>query len=331
MTRKVYAGALLSSALSLVALRSDAGSAALIVSLDPTQGQLPESITVDDDGSVLFSMSVARQVWKVIPDGLHAPQLVASLPVTAGAFTTGIKVGPDRHIYVCSAGFSPTDAASHVWRVSRDGTVTDFADLDDNGFPNDLVFDDEGILYVTDSTLGLVYKIGHEGKPSIWLQDPRLVGNTAHPLLGTTSFGADGIVLNRDERRLYIDNFDFGEVFRVHIDDDGNPGPLELFVSDPQLAGSDGLAFDARGDLYAAVNVQNQIAVIGRDGAISIVSSGAPFDNPSSVVFGPSGEARKTLYIGSFAVAHAFGITPGTPMPNLASIRVPFPGLPLSF
>lgn len=332
MTRKLYAGVLLSSALSLVALRSDAVSATLIVALDPTQGQLPESITIDDDGTVLFSMSTARAVWKVIPDGLHAPVLITPLPVAAGAFTSGIKVGPDGHIYVCSAGFSPTLAASHVWRVSQNGTFEDFVDLDNNGFPNDLVFDFAGNLFVTDSTLGLIYKIDHEGHSSIWLEDPRLIGNVAHPLLVVAAFGADGLAFDADQRTLYVDNFDFGEIFRVHVGDDGTPGPLELFVSDPRLAGSDGLAFDLIGNLYAAVNAQNQVAVIAPNGFISIVTAGAPLDNPSSLVFGPLfSKASNTLYIGNFAISQAIGISPGTPMPSLTSIRVPIPGLPLLF
>jgi sugar lactone lactonase YvrE len=333
MTRKLYAGVLLSSALSLVALRSDADSASLIVALDPALGQLPESITIEDDGTVLFSMSVARAVWKVIPDGLHAPELIAPLPVATGAFTSGIKVGPDGNIYVCSAGFSPALAASHVWRVSPDGaTVTDFADLNNDGFPNDLVFDFEGNLFVTDSTLGLVYKIDRQGTPIVWLSDPRLVGNVAHPLLIIAAFGADGLAFDALQQNLYIDNFDFGEIFRVQVGFDGTPGPLELFVSDPRLAGSDGLAFDLAGHLYAAVNAQNQVANIAPDGTIAIVTAGPPLDNPSSLAFGPLfSPARNTLYIGSFAISQDIGIAPGTPMPNLSSIPVPIPGLPLVF
>jgi sugar lactone lactonase YvrE len=328
MRSKVYGGFLLISALSLIARRSEAAPIAVLAQFDPSQGQLPESITRDHQGNVLLSMAVAHTIFKIVPDGQHAAVPVATLPVAAGAFSVGIKVGRDGDIVACSAAFDPALDASHVWRISSSGAVSDLAHLNANGFPNDLVFDDDGDLFVTDSALGLIYKIDDDGSFRVWLSDPRLVGNPQHPLVGSP-FGANGIVFDESERRLYVDNLDFGEIFRVRVDEDGSPGPLELFVSDPQLAGADGLAFDEKGHLYVAVNAQNHIAKINRDGAVSIVAQGAPLDSPSSLVFGPEREDATTLFISSFAIAQAIGVAPGVPMPSLDSIQVPFGGLRL--
>jgi sugar lactone lactonase YvrE len=328
MIRHVSAGLLLASAVSLVALRSDAGSVSLIASFNPAQSQLPESITIDEEGTVFLSMSVAATVYKIIPDGHHSAVPFAPLPVAAGGVAVGLKLGPDDHLYAVSAAFDPALDASHVWRISPSGAVSEYAHLDPNGFPNDLAFDDDGDLFVTDSKLGLVYKIDPARQVSVWLSDPRLVGDvtTANPT--GVPYGADGIAFDKYGRHLYVDNFDFGEVFRVAIDDQDAPGPLELVASDPRIVGADGMAFDEEGDLYLAVNKQNQIAVLHPDGAISVVASGAPLDNPSSLVFGPAGCASNTLFISSFAIGEA--LTGGTPRPSLDATFVPFPGLPLS-
>jgi sugar lactone lactonase YvrE len=329
MRSKILGGLLLFSALSLVASRSDAAGVATIVALDPAQGQLPESITIDDEGTVFLSMAPAAAVWKVIPDGDHAPVLLAALPVAAGALSTGVKIGKSGDAYVCTGASDPTLDASHVWRISQDGTIWDVSHLDANGFPNDLAFDDEGDLFVTDPKRGVVYRIDSEGHAEIWLSDPILMGNVVAPVLPGMPFGADGIAFDRHKRNLYIGNLDFGEILRVRVGHDGAPGELEVFASDPALVGADGIAFDREGDLYVAVNAQNQIVRIDGDGVLTTVARGAPLDNPSSLVFSPERGSRRTLYVASFAVSQALGIVPGPPQPSLDALEVPFAGLPL--
>lgn len=300
----------------------------VVAPFDPNQGQLPESIALNTDGEILLSMAGAHSIFKIVPDGQHAAVPFATLPVAAGAFSVGVKIGPSGDIFACTAAFSPALDASHVWRITQSGAVSDLAHLDPAGFPNDIAFDDGGNLFVTDSALGLIYKIAPDGSFAVWLRDARLLGNPQHPLVGSP-FGANGIVFNKQDRRLYVDDTDFGTVFRVKVAQDGSPGPLELFVSDPRLAGADGLAFDDKGHLYLAANIQNQIARIDRNGNIEIVAQGAPLDTPSSFAFGPEGDDGTTLFISSFAIAQAIGVAPGVPMPSLDSIQVPFGGLPL--
>jgi sugar lactone lactonase YvrE len=318
----------LCAALSLFAVRSDAADITLVASFDPTQGELPESITRDDEGNIILSFATAHTIATLIPDGAHTPVPLAVLPVPAGAFSVGVKVGPDGDVFALTAAFNPALDASALWRISRDGVVSEVAHLNANGFPDDLVLDDDGNFFVTDPALGLIYKIDQEGSTSVLLSDPRLLGNPAHPLIGAP-FGVNGIAFDRGERHLYFDNTDFGEVFRVRIGDDGEPGPLELFASDPQLDGADGIAFDEAGHLYVAVDSQNQIAKVDRDGSVTVVAAGAPLDSPSSLVFGHERPDGTRLFISSFAIAEAIGLRPGTPQPSLDSIRTPIGGLPL--
>jgi sugar lactone lactonase YvrE len=333
MRSKIVGSALFSAAtaaLSLFPRTSEAATVTLVAAFDPNQGQLPESITRDFDGNVILSMAGAHTIAKIIPDGQHAPVNIATLPVASGAFSLGVKVSEDGDIFACSAAFSASLDAAHVWRISPSGAVSEFAHLDAAGFPNDLVFDEDGNVYVTDSALGQIYKIDPAGTPAVWLRDSRLLGNAQHPPLGVAPFGANGIAFDRHQRVLYVDDTDFGAVYRVRVREDGSPGSRELFVSDPSLVGADGIAFDERGGLYVASNLQGHIVRIDRHGGLAVVAQGAPLDFPSSFAFGPERECGgTTLFISSFAIGEAIGIAPGAPHPSLDSIQVPFGGLPL--
>ncbi len=297
-----------------------------IASFDPSLGQLPESVTVDDQGN--FYLSMSNTVQRLSPDGTLS--LFAQLPIPAGSFALGVKFGPDGALYVASGSFNPADDASWVFKVDGTGAVTPLAHLDANGFPNDIAFDDAGNLYVTDPFLALLWKITPAGQATIWLADPLLAGNPDQPALLLHAFGADGIAMDRARRNLYVGNIDAGSIVRVPIGDDGSAGAPEVFAQDALIVGCDGIAFDEQENLYVAVNGQDQIAVVDRKGAVSLVARGGPLDSPSSLVFGPRENNRRNLYISNFAVLRAFGVKAGAPHPGLLVLPVPVPGLPLS-
>jgi sugar lactone lactonase YvrE len=328
MRRSLLLGFALSSLVSFAAVRSDAAAPTVVYTLDPSQGQLPESITADDDGNVYLSMS--NKVWKASLDGSRAPVLFAQLPIPPGAFALGLKVGYDGYLYAGSGSFNPADDASHVWRISPSGAVSEYAHLDPNGFPNDLAFDDNGYLYVTDPTFGILYRVDPGGgNATVWLDDPLLQGNPAAPVFVVRPFGCDGIAFDKKKRDLYLGNLDYGEILRVHVGDDDEPAGTSVFASDPRLIGNDGIAFDKKGTLFVAVNAQNQIAAIDGAGGVSIIAQGGALDGPSSLVFGTKGNDKKNLYISSFAIAEALGLAPGAPRPSLLKLPMTYGGLSL--
>jgi sugar lactone lactonase YvrE len=306
-------------------MRTDAAGLTVIATLDPSQGQLPESITADDAGNVYLSMSTT--VWKVSPDGQHAPAPFATLPVAANGitFALGLKFGPDGYLYVPSASFNPADDAARVWRISPSGQVTEYAHLDPNGFPNDLAWDDDGHLFVTDPWLGLIYEVDAPGHAAVWLSDPLLAGNPAAPVFGFHTFGVDGIAFDGNKKNLYVGNLDYGEIIRIPVGKDGGAGDPAVFAGDARLVGADGIAFDKNENLYVAVNAQNQIAVVDRKGEVGVIAQGGPLDGPSSLVWGKHGSDKKTLYISSFAIAEA--LTGGVPHPSLLAMPTPHGGL----
>lgn len=316
---------------SLVSGQQALSTVAVVASFDPSQGQLPESVAADDRGNFYFSMG--NTVQRLSASGQLS--LYAQLPTSASSNSGGVKFGPDGALYVTSAAFDPTLDAAAVYRVSPRGQVTQLAHLDATGFPNDLAFDDDGNTFVTDPFLGQLWRIDCQGQASVWLNHPLLAGNPQNPALIVHSFGVDGIAFDQDKRNLYVGNFDQGSILRIPVSRSGQPGTPQIFASDARLRGADGIAFDKKENLYVAVNVQDQVAVIDKRGAVSLVAQGGPLDGPSSLVFGTGGgndqgrhgDDKKTLYIANFAISRAFGLQPGTPHPSLAKVPVPNAGL----
>ncbi len=293
---------------------------------DPQQGLFPESVARDANGDLILSMAPQHTLWKFVTDGSETLVPLATLPVPEGASAIGVKIGADQEIYACTAALDPTLDAAHVWRVTPSGATSLHASLNPYGFPNDIAIDDDGNLFVTDSVLGAVYQISPAGSVSTWLDDAQLSGDPSGPVVGLP-FGANGIALDRRDRHLYITNTDRGEVYRVRIRHDGSAGRLVVFASDPVLVGADGIALDAVGRLYVAVNAQNSVARISRRGHVSIVAQGGVLDGPSSVAFSSDGPRRSELYVTSFALGTLLG--GGVPKPSLETLPVRFGGLPL--
>ncbi len=296
----------------------------IVETFDPQQGELPESVTADDAGNLY--VSVGGTLCKLTTD--HQLSLLATLPIPQGAVSLGVKVGPDGFLYVSSAGFPPSPPAPFVWRVSPAGDVSLFASFPEESIPNDLAFDPRGDLYVTDSALGQIWKIDPAGSPPVWLADPLLQGDPAHPAAVVSALGANGIAFDRSRRHLYVGNTDFGRILRIGIQR-GRAHGIEVVASSDVLVGADGIAFDATGTLYVAVNTTDRIVTVNKKGEVSLLVEGAPLDSPSSLVFGTRCPNRRTLYFTNFAIQRAIGVKPGTPQPSLASVPVPFPGLDL--
>lgn len=296
-----------------------------LVTFNPSLGELPESVTADDFGNLYISVGGTIRKF----DTAHHLSTLATVPIPAGAFSVGVKVGPDGYIYMASGALFTEPNAAYIWRISpATGKAKVFATLPPASFPNDMAFDERGQLYVTDSFLGQIWKIDSRGNPSVWLQDARLLGNPLAPVPVFHAFGANGVALDASQRHLYVGNTDYGRILRVEIRG-GKAGAVEVVAESELLKGADGIALDERGTLYVAVNAHDRIATVDPRGGISVYAEGAPFDAPSSVVFGRGCRGERTLYLSSFALYRANGFIPGTPQPAIQSIPVPFAGLDL--
>ena len=279
---------------------------------------IPESVTTDDSGTVYVSNG--SSVLFRPPGGAFSTFATLPLPVAA----LGVKVGPDGCVYNASTSLSAV-AGAFVWRMCGAGSVEAFAELDHAGAPNDLAFDDDGNLFVTDPVLGRIYEIDPTGTPRVLLEHPLLLGEPTSPALVFRPLGVNGIAFDRTQRRLYVSNTDRGEILRF---EPGDAAP-RVFASDARLRGADGIAFDRSGDLLVAVNAVDALMALDKHARLRVLASGTPLDAPSSVAFGATRGDRRTLYVTSSAFSRTLGFQPGTPQPALLTLRVSTPGLPL--
>ncbi len=322
--RKIQRVSILSS-LCLLLMARPAQSLEEIAAFNPVNGELPESITIDHSGNLYFSLAGAGEIRKLTPAGQMTT--IGTLPIAA--FALGVKVGPDGCVYNVSTSLSSSPSGAFVWRICTEGVVEEFAALDPNGGPNDLAFDHDGNLYVTDPFLGQIWKVTSDGRASVWLQHPLLQGNPVAPVLVFHEIGVDGIAFDANKEHLYVGNLDQGTIVRITLRAHGSAGDVDVFVSDPLLSGVDGIAFDQKGNLFAAVNAQDRLASIDDAGRITVLDQGGLLDGPSSVVFGTAPSDQHTLYIASSAFSRAFGFQSGTPHPALLSTKIKHKGLPL--
>ena len=295
----------------------------VVLDFNPALGQLPESITADSSGNI-YASNVSGAIQKIDP-ATHSFTTIATVPLPAGGNLTGIKVGPDGNIYVCSDSFSPTPPAAFIWKVSpQTGAVSLFSTLDPNGFPNDIAFQDDGSMLVVDPFLALIYHIDTAGNPTVFLADPLFAGNPAAPAFGIHDFGVDGIAFDSNKKNLFVGVVDFGRIIQVAMD--GKDGPqLSVVAEDPALVGVDGIAIDRRGTIWCAVNTQDRVATVDQQGAISVIAQGPPLDGPSSFAFGTAHGEKKTLYFTNFAISRF--LTGQVAHPAILSMPAQVPGL----
>lgn len=325
MRHSIFTSVSLALSLGAITVMATPGPLSVVATFNPAAAELPESVTLDDDGT--FYMSMERSVRRLSPG--NNLEVLANIPIPAGAFVNGVKIGPNGDVYAVSGGFSSSPPAAFVWRIEENGTVHQVAATDPSGFLDDLAFDDDDNLYATDSLLGVIWKISPCGAVTPWLTSPLLLGDPAHPAVVISPFGAVGIAFDAKQRNAYVANLDRGAIVRIPIDKHGAAGAPEVFVQSPLLVGADGIAFDKEGTLWVGVQVQDRVATVAPNGAISVILQGGLLDAPASLVFGTRGKDQKTLYIANFAINRALGTQPGTPRPALLAFPVGVKGQPL--
>src|SRR5262249_28966849 len=153
---------------------AQAASAKLPVITTFTRNHFPESLAIDGQGNLYASLDYIGQVVQVTPGGQQ--HLVASFDVGAG-FLTGLAFDPSGNLYVADATFEASPTPPGVFRIGAGGAVTRVAALPTFSFPNGLAFHD-GSLYISDSSLGVIWRLPPGGNPTVWLKDPLLAPKT---------------------------------------------------------------------------------------------------------------------------------------------------------
>lgn len=182
---------------------------------------------------------------------------------------------------------------------------------------NDLTFDWQGNLYITDSFQATIFKVPRGGGPAtIWFQSPQLEGIPFY-------IGLNGLAISPDQQRVLVtvtapaQNPAFGRLYSIPRV--ANPSSQALTLVHEFGPGDepDGMAFGLTGRLYVALTGTNAISVIGWNGAevkryTGPAGSPIPYDGPASIAFDRRGSilvtnhAPLTNNAANFAVLETF-------------------------
>ncbi len=274
-----------------------------------TAGDFPESLAVDAQGNLYASLGFIGEVVKVTPGGQQ--QQLASLPVGAGLLT-GLALDASGSLYVADAAFEASPTPPGVFRIGAGGVVTRVATLPADSFPNGLAFHD-GYLYISDSSLGAIWRLAPGGSAAIWLENPLLAPKVS------TGIGANGLAFRRGSLDVAV--ADSGTIVRVPLTAGGNAGVPVVVAQAPLLRTADGIAFDVQGNLYIAVN-DNRLVRLAPNGVLTqLAAKNSGLVYPTMPAFGTTPATRTTLYITNGALLN------GTP--DIVTFDAGVRGLPL--
>lgn len=131
-------------------------------------------------------------------------------------------------------------------------------DLPGGGFVNDLTFDSQGNLYVTDSWAPRIMVLkADETEMEEWIHDPQL---------GVEQWSLNGIDYDVRENAIYTVNQLAGILFRIAIKADGSAGEVTKISTSQELRRPDGLKVTGPDTLVTAESGAGGVARISIDG-----------------------------------------------------------------
>ncbi|TMA25154.1 MAG: gluconolaconase [Deltaproteobacteria bacterium] len=222
----------------------------------------PEGIEVDSAGNVYVAtfgfnaqgaVGGEGQLYVFDDEGM----LVRQVSVAGStSHLLGLRFQPRTHkLLVIDFGgakvfdVDPTTGASKVFMTVPDANAAGL---------NDITFDKEDNVYVSDSFQGIVWKTGQQGgMASSWVAD-KLLTTTGYP-----PFGANGLRFNKKEDALFVANTGDDTIIKIPVTA-GSPGKAQVFTE--SINGADGVIVDEDDNLWVAANQADEIVVVDPTG-----------------------------------------------------------------
>lgn len=284
-----------------------------VASFNPQLGEAPESVAADFDGNLYVSMALTGEIRKIDSEGNSSTLTFLPLGVPTpecgpfGGIQGALATDFDGNLYASVASCNAEDRG--VWRISMDdGSAERIAALPFTSLPNGIARFD-GRLYVADS-LGAIWTLPLEGgEAEIWVSDISLAPTglaIVGPLGPIPVPGANGIQFYGDD--AYVANSSSGEILRIHVENDGSAGGVELYHTlDGEDDGCDDFAIDLFRRIYCTTDPFNTVVRIDPNGNERLIfTADDGLDGPTAATFG-RGANWNTLYITNAAFPFFFG------------------------
>jgi len=212
----------------------------------------PEGIAYDSISDVYF-VSSARlgNIGKVTTAGIYST--VITDPTFKSSY--GVKIHPDgKRVFACvgDANYSKFSTLETKKKMARlvgidmaTGKKTDDINLahlvPGNHFPNDLTFDVQQNVYITDSFANVIYKVTPGGKASVFADSP---------MFKTEGVGLNGIVYHPSGYLLTI-NGATGTIYKIDLN---TPKNVTKVMTDQFFMNGDGLLLTSNNKLVVVQN-----------------------------------------------------------------------------
>jgi gluconolactonase len=230
-----------------------------------------EGITFDAAGTLFVSAIVNDaddQLLQFSPDGTHEVVAESESILGLASEATGIlgaAFGTGELLLI--------DPATGVSTPIADGL----------GAPNFVVTTPWGTTLVSDDSTGTdtIREVTLDGDVSVWVE-------------GVPT--PNGMVFSLDNRTLYVAaTFEGVGLWRVPVSEQGEAGTPEQWVSFDAGSTPDGVAIDSEGNVYVALNINDEIAQVKPDGTVTILAEGV--SKPASLAFGQGEYDPCSLYV----------------------------------
>ncbi|MFC0338906.1 lactonase [Kushneria avicenniae] len=203
-----------------------------------------------DDGRLIFSDTQGGRLLSWTPD-----KGLSTLATLDGLMPGGMAVH-DGRLFV--AAFT-TDGGGAIVSMALDGSDQQSVVPEEAGFlPNDVVFDDKGGFYFTDS-----HSDASDPKGGAYYHSPE---GDISPVIEHLDVG-NGIALSPQGDRLWVGEFGTNQLHRLDLADATSVAPFGGTVAYYFIGPApDSMRVDAEGHVYVAMYGQGKIMVFSREG-----------------------------------------------------------------
>lgn len=273
-----------------------------------SEASLPEGLAFDRGSDTFFATAVRGGViTRVTPLGQELAFYRHDDPSLS---LMGAHVDADRGLlWVCEVALAAVPRSRVLALRIDDGRLVRAVELPGRAYCNDLVSDDAGTVYATDSANPQILKVDAEGA-SVFASDPRMAP------VGPDRLGLTGIEVTPDGESLLVAKLMPPSLFRVRLADAGDvvavtfTGDAFGVPGDPRFPGPDGLAFVDEALYVAHDSGVQQLRFVGDDFTRAEVRTTTAVPRGLTSLEGASGR----LYaIDSDAYRVLYGLKPAEP------------------
>tara|TARA_R110001592_G_scaffold140906_2_gene362037 strand:- start:10108 stop:11358 length:1251 start_codon:yes stop_codon:yes gene_type:complete len=310
----------------------------------PDDLKFPEGITTNPNNGDIFVGTFNVPIPNVNPTPNNAllrynkhGKLLARTDFSGITPLVGLKFNQnDHHIYIASLG-DISGVGSKILRIPADfedaanpEVVADIpfvgapqnrtvVNLDNSvdtisfstyvRVPNDIIFNHQGDLFISDSFQGAIFTLENPLSCQTPCAMELVIQDALLATAGFPSFGANGIAFNLDESELFIANTGDDRILKLDI---AGSGQLSVFTE--SINGPDGIKFDENGNLWVTANQSDNVIALNQQGRI-IAKLG------DFLGIRKDGSARGLLFPGSLTISgNKMYVT------NLSQVATPMSG-----